>query len=203
MSYVFRKRLWHFYEDSSATLYLTFDDGPTPGVTDKVLDILKEYDAKATFFCIGKNIQNYPILFKRIIDEGHCVGNHTYYHENGSKTTKESYLESILQTDIFLPKGNQLFRPPYGRVSQSQVKALLKLGKVIVMWDVLSGDFDTNIGPKRCYINVVNSATKGSIIVYHDSLKAERNLLGSLPAVLKYYTEKGYFFHAIPSIFKA
>ncbi len=214
-------------------VYLTFDDGPIPNVTDFVLDILKNFDIKATFFCIGDNIHKHPAVFERIKTEGHAVGNHTYHHLKGWKTDDETYLQDFEKCQALTQ--TNLFRPPYGRIKKSQIRKLkdqrpklkaevksetLKVESVksvgssqfsvansqpfqpeakncqlqIIMWDVLSGDFDTSISPEKCYRNVINNAKNGSIIVFHDSLKAWDRLEYALPKVLKYLTEKGYQF---------
>ena len=178
-------------------IYLTFDDGPHPEATPFVLGELKKYDAKGTFFCVGKNVKEYFDTYKQIILEGHKPGNHTYNHLNGWKTTDKEYLEDILQAANLID--SNLFRPPYGKITQFQLKALQgkKLNLKTIMWNVLSGDFDEKITPENCYLNVMNNAGPGSIIIFHDSLKAMPRLQYALPRVLEYFTEKGFQFKII------
>ncbi|WP_406824005.1 polysaccharide deacetylase family protein [Pedobacter sp. KACC 23697] len=195
-------------------IYLTFDDGPIPNVTDFVLKTLKVFNAKATFFCIGDNIVKHPEVFERVKTDGHAIGNHTFNHLKGWTTDDETYLENMLKCQE-LTQSN-LFRPPYGRIKKSQVRSLKSLvwtldsysklqtpnSKLknsnsqlkIVMWDVLSGDFDINLSPEKCYRNVIKHTENGSIIVFHDSLKAFDRLEYALPRVLAYFTEKGFTF---------
>ena len=154
--------LWHV-ETAQREVYFTFDDGPTPGVTEPTLDLLKQYNAKATFFCLGKNTEANPELFSRITLEGHTVGNHTYDHPDGWKTSQITYLRSVLRAKQTI--SSKLFRPPYGRIMPAQVSAL-KNHFQLVMWDVLSADFDNANSPQQCYENVVNNVTPGSIVVF-------------------------------------
>lgn len=176
-------------------IYLTFDDGPTPKITEWVLEELQKYNAKATFFCIGNNIQKHPEILKKITNKGHSVGNHTFNHLNGWKTSTQKYLENtILCEDPSLNLQSKLFRPPYGKIKPAQSKKLRKLGYKIIMWDVLSADFDSSISPKKCLKNILQNVASGSIIVFHDSTKAFPNLEYTLPESLKYLKEKGYIF---------
>lgn len=179
-------------------LYLTFDDGPHPEATSFVLEVLKKYNAKATFFCIGKNVKEYFEIYKEILMGGHRVGNHTYNHLNGWKTDDKKYLEDIEKAAKIIDSG--LFRPPYGKITHFQIKALKgkRLQLKTVMWDVLSGDFDIKITPENCYLNVIKNAKPGSIIVFHDSLKAFPALKPTLPRVLQYFSEKGFEFKLLP-----
>jgi peptidoglycan/xylan/chitin deacetylase (PgdA/CDA1 family) len=186
--------IWHM-TGSERTVYLTFDDGPIPEVTPWVLDTLAEYEAHATFFCIGRNAQENPGLLARIRAEGHSVGNHTYAHSNGWNTPTPAYLRDVLLCQSIT--GTKLFRPPYGRISREQSRALGKRFSLI-MWDVLSGDFDTTIDGARCLRNVVDHCTAGSIIVFHDSLKAEPRLRTALPLALDHLVKEGYALHALP-----
>lgn len=178
-------------------IYLTFDDGPHPLVTPFVLDELLKYNAKATFFCIGKNVVENRLIYNRIIDEEHAVGNHTHNHLDGWKTNNVKYLQNIAEARKFIDSG--LFRPPYGRITLKQIKNLKKLNESfkVVMWSVLSGDFDVNITPEQCYNNVVNNTESGSVIVFHDSGKAFERLQFTLPRVLKYFSDNGYQFEKI------
>ena len=174
-------------------LYLTFDDGPIPELTPWVLDTLKEYHAKATFFCVGENAARYPELVKRILDEGHALGNHTYNHLRGSNTPTLDYIANTLKCEPHLP--TTLFRPPYGRIKREQAKALQARGYQIVMWDVLSGDFDRRISKEKCLENVLGNVGPGSVVVFHDSLKAEGVLRWVLGKVLN--TLDGWEFDAL------
>lgn len=189
------QRLWPGYTwripTTERVLYLTFDDGPIPVVTPWVLDTLKQYHAKATFFCVGENVQRHPDIFQRILSEGHSVGNHTHQHLNGWKTDVGVYLNNVRQCAGLVP-GN-LFRPPYGRLRSEQAKAL-KTNYQIIMWDVLSGDFDRSIEPQKCLDNITRNSKPGSIVVLHDSLKAERNLRYALPALLDFFAAKEWRF---------
>lgn len=175
-------------------IYLTFDDGPHPTITPFVLDALAAHNMKATFFCIGKNVRKHPDIYKRIIDEGHRVGNHTMAHLNGWKTGDAVYINDVLIAKEFID--SRLFRPPYGRISSFQIQQLKPVFDII-MWDVLSGDFDTTINGAKCVQNVVLNTTPGSIIVFHDSEKAFPRLQYALPKVLDYFTEKGWTSKAI------
>ena len=198
----FSKYTWCF-RSNEKEIFLTFDDGPTPEITQFVLSELKKYNAKATFFCIGKNIQNYPEIFNEIISDGHSIGNHTQNHLNAWKTTTENYIANFLECHKTITQFNkikfkkQLFRPPYGKIKKSQAKKILKKGYKIIMWDVLSADFDNTISKERCLQNVLNNAKKGSIIVFHDSLKASKKVKYALPAVLKTFSDKGFVFKKI------
>ncbi len=234
---MFPERIWTFANSdmpagkTENTVYLTFDDGPIPEVTPWVLEELKKTNAKATFFCIGDNIKKNPDLFRRIIVEGHSVGNHTFNHLNGWTTNTEEYIENVLNTEAEMnkvyearsrkhedipkfkseisnqqspisnqqsPISNQqspisnLFRPPYGKLTSSQSQILQQKGYKIIMWDVLSGDFDTSTSEETCFSNVSESIKPGSIVVFHDSSKAEKNLRFVLPKVLQDVSEKGW-----------
>lgn len=186
-------------------IYLTFDDGPTPETTSWVLSELKKYNAKATFFCIGKNIIAHPHIFRAIIESGSTIGNHTHNHLNGWEKSIKIYLENInkAQLIIDLETGNKKseakkkFRPPYGKIKNGAAKALLKKGYKIIMWDVLSGDFDQSITKEQCLKNVINNTSEGSIVVFHDSIKASKKLRFVLPKVLNHFSEKGYNFEVI------
>ena len=193
---IFNNRVWSF-SSKEKTLYLTFDDGPTPEITNWTLKQLKIHNAKATFFCIGKNIVNHPEIYQNIIDCGHSIGNHTNNHLNGYKTNTSEYLKNISECEKKFKKKTTLFRPPYGKLKISQAKKLKKEGYKIIMWDVLSADFDTSITPEDCLKNVIRNVNNGSIIVFHDSVKAQEKLKYVLPKILEYYTYKGYRFNTI------
>ena len=177
-------------------IYLTFDDGPHPSITPFVLDELKIYGAKATFFCVGSNVEKHPEVYKRIISEGHAVGNHTYNHLNGWKTADKTYLEDIAKAAGLIDSG--LFRPPHGRITRFQAARLKEqLRYRIIMWRVLSGDFDPKISPEKCLRNVMTHTGDGDIVVFHDSEKAYERMKFALPLVLKGFAEKGYVFEKI------
>lgn len=175
-------------------VYLTFDDGPTPEVTDKLLDVLKSYGAKATFFCLGKNVEQHPELYLRILKEGHQVGNHTWDHLNAKRVSQSDYFQSIAKAQTIID--SKLFRPPYGRIEKELAKRISKDYKII-MWSVLSGDFDLSRSKEDCLKSVQKYATSGSVIVFHDSLKAASKMLYMVPKVLSDFQERGYNFKAI------
>lgn len=186
-------------------IYLTFDDGPTPEITSWVLYILKEHQIKATFFCIGKNIEKNPALFNKIIDNGHAIGNHTFDHLKGWNTSIEEYLNNIALCKSEISKYKSkilnlptpLFRPPYGKIKTTQSKKLRQLGYKIIMWDVLSADFDQSITPEKCLENVLQNTRSGSVIVFHDSIKAFKNLEYTLPKYIAILKQKGFEFDII------
>lgn len=201
---IFSNYIWDV-SNTENKIYLTFDDGPIPEITEWVLEELKKHNAKATFFCIGNNIEKHPEIFEKVINEGHSVGNHTFNHLNGWKTSTEDYLEnaklgeasiSNLKSEIYNLQ-SKLFRPPYGKIKTSQAKKLQQLGYKIIMWDVLSADYDTSISPEKCLDNVLKNVTSGSIIVFHDSIKAFPNLEYTLPKALKYWAAKGFVFEKL------
>lgn len=201
---MFPNYIWDIPSESK-TLYLTFDDGPTPEVTNWTLDVLDQFEAKATFFCVGKNIKLYPEIFNAIINKGHAIGNHSYNHVKGWRTSTKNYLANISKAQKTINaqfKNHQseikyLFRPPYGQIRPKQGKALLELGYQIVMWNVLSFDWNSSISPENCLENVLSNAQEGCIIVFHDSLKAKVNMTYALPKVLEYFSRKGYNFKSI------
>ncbi len=180
-------------------IYLTFDDGPNPTVTEYVLDELRKYGAKATFFCIGRNVSDHPGIYKRILEEGHQVGNHTFDHLNGWETKTDVYLKGV--SDAAKLIDSPLFRPPYGRIKSFQAKhiskALHKEDPKIIMWTVLSGDFDDELPKEDCLHNVILNAGAGSIVVFHDSEKSFSKLEYALPLVLKHFSKEGFRFEAL------
>ena len=180
------------------TIYLTFDDGPHPQITPFVLEELGKYNAKATFFCIGSNVEMYKDIYDEILQQDHAVGNHTQDHLNGWITSDEDYLMNILQAQTHI-KSN-LFRPPYGRIKRQQAALLRKLipQMKIIMWNVVSADFDTNINSEKCTRNVLKHAKSGSMLVFHDSEKAFPRLQKTLPVVIKELSDRGFVFEKIP-----
>lgn len=199
---IFNNYVWDI-PNKENKIYLTFDDGPTPDVTKWILSLLKKYDAKATFFCIGNNIEKYPDIYNTIIQEGHSIGNHTFHHLNGWKTKKEDYLYDVnlcanqIQKSTNNPIQSAIFRPPYGKIKSRQAKKIKELGYKIILWDVLSADFDNTISPENCLENVLSNVKEGSIVVFHDSIKARKNLEYVLPKTLDFLTRKGYNFGTI------
>ncbi len=184
---------WRF-PAKEKTLYLTFDDGPHPTITRDVLALLKKYNARATFFCVGKNAREHPQVIKQMQNEGHQPGNHCYRHESGFQTPSYFYYKSFLKARNYVD--SRLFRPPYGRIKPKQAQALSKKTHII-MWDILSGDFDQNLDAHKCARRVIQSAQAGSIIVFHDSAKAAPRMLPALEAVLKHFSKQGFIFKAI------
>tara|TARA_R110000868_G_scaffold251311_1_gene508056 strand:- start:6320 stop:7006 length:687 start_codon:yes stop_codon:yes gene_type:complete len=200
------------------TIYLTFDDGPTPEITDWVLDVLNQFNAKATFFCIGNNIEKHPEIFQNIVTQGHVIGNHTHNHIKGWKTRTKDYIENVSKaqneidnqvnslnnsetetsiTGIKKYPIKNLFRPPYGRIKPKQANKLMQLGYQIIMWDVLSFDWDHDVAKEKCFENVIENTVNGSIIVFHDSLKASENMRYVLPKTLDYYSKQGFTFKSL------
>ena len=197
--WIFRKFwpsfVWKINTDKKI-IYLTFDDGPHPVATTFVLDQLKRFESKATFFCVGKNVKDHPDIFSRILDEGHAIGNHTQHHLNGWKTKDDIYLKDVAEAANYID--SDMFRPPYGRIGRFQAMNLSHAMRVtrprIIMWSVLSGDFDHMISKERCLQNVILNTGAGSIIVFHDSEKAFPLMEYALPRTLEFFKEKGYRF---------
>ncbi len=175
-------------------IFLTFDDGPIPEVTPWVLKTLKMYDARASFFCVGDNVRKHPLIYQSVQDAGHAIGNHTFNHLNGWASSAADYLQNVRKCAGVV--NSNLFRPPYGKIKPKQAAELQKNYRII-MWDTLSGDFDPKISADKCLKNVIDTARSGSIIVFHDSLKAFEKLKFVLPKVLAHFTEKGYRFEAL------
>lgn len=193
LNYIYPKAIWR-KEKEKNNIYLTFDDGPIPEITPWILDCLKEYQVKATFFCVGENIKKHPEIFDRILAEGHAVGNHTYNHLRGWDSEDQIYFQNIEKCEKLT--NSRLFRPPYGRAKKSQMKVLAQDYKII-MWDVLTGDYDPKISPEQCYKNCVNYTRNGSIIVFHDNIKAINNVKYALPKSIEQLLRKGYRFKTL------
>ncbi len=200
--------LWEMPKTDKKTIYLTFDDGPHPLITPKVLEILKRYDAKATFFCIGNNVKKYPETFELIKKEGHAVGSHTFNHENGWKTKTNAYIKSFNDANELIH--SNLFRPPHGKLKRSELKKLKTLNfsnnyklytlnskLKIVAWTVIAYDWDHSLSHEDVYQNVIKNAGDGSIVTFHDSVKAYNNMISALPRVLEYYKNQGFVFKAL------
>ncbi|WP_424493055.1 polysaccharide deacetylase family protein [Salinimicrobium sp. GXAS 041] len=198
---LFPRRFWKV-ATKKKVLYLTFDDGPVPEITPWVLEQLKKYQAKATFFCIGDNIRKHPNIFQQIISEDHRIGNHTHNHLNGWKTSTNYYVKNVLLGEDFISEKREqeaprLFRPPYGRLTRKQSKILQKKNFKIVMWDVLTKDYDRSLSAEKCLKNTIKHSRPGSIIVFHDSIKASGNLKIVLPKVLAHFSTQGYRFEKL------
>lgn len=195
---LYSRYVWDITNGEKA-IYLTFDDGPHPEATPFVLDELKKWGAHATFFCVGQNVEAYPQIYDRIIAEGHSVGNHTQHHLNGWKTKDHVYLRDIAEAAQFIDSG--LFRPPYGRITGFQARHLAGALRVdaakVIMWDVLSGDFDPKLSSEKCLEQVILKTKEGSIVVFHDSKKSLKKILDVVPKTLKYFAEKGFSFRSI------
>ena len=189
------KRIWSLPKEKDQ-VFLTFDDGPIPDVTPWVLSELQRYEAKATFFCIGDNIRKHPEIFQQVIADGHAIGNHTQHHLNGWNTSFDQYIEEVAAFEETFKNNTKLslslFRPPYGKITSKQARQVLKEGYQIVMWSILSYDYDTNVSEEQCLQNVLKYLKPGAIVVFHDSLKAEKNLRQVLPKVLETIQEKGW-----------
>lgn len=190
MKRIYPRALWNFARGRN-NIYITFDDGPIPGLTPWVLDELKKWDAKATFFCVGDNIKKHPEIFKRIKEEGHRVANHTMHHPRGFRHGVRAYLKEVEECRKLV--NNNLFRPPYGQLSRAQYRALKKKGYRIVLWDVISYDYE-KIKPEACANNVIKNAKAGSIVLFHDNVKAEQNVRYALPAFLEHFSSQGFQF---------
>ena len=199
---IFPERVWAFPNNNN-DVYLTFDDGPIPEVTPWVLSLLKEHSVKATFFCIGDNISKHPEIFQQVISEGHSIGNHTFNHLNGWKTETEDYIKNcgkfheilryaLNDNSALLTHNSKLFRPPFGKITSKQATILQEKGYKIIMWGVLSADFDASISKEKCLENVINNLQSGSVVVFHDSLKAEEKLRFVLPKVLEHINKLGF-----------
>jgi peptidoglycan/xylan/chitin deacetylase (PgdA/CDA1 family) len=192
-----RELIWEMPKDDN-TVYITFDDGPNPNTTSIILEQLRQYNAKATFFCVGNNVYKCPELYQQLLEEGHVTGNHTFDHKNGMKMHADAYLADINKAAQYID--SRLFRPPYGRMRWPQVRRLLAGDPSwkIYMWNVLSADFDRNITPERCLQNVIKHVQPGSIVIFHDSDKASERMRYALPRVLAYCQEQGWAMKVLP-----
>jgi len=200
------QRFFHNYswriKTTKKEIYLTFDDGPVPDFTPWVLDTLQDYGAKATFFCVGENIKKHPHIYQQIKDHDHSIGNHTFNHLQGWKTSTNRYIKNILKAESYLygeqdKSEKKLFRPPHGRIRPVQAKILRKKGYQIIMWDVLSGDFDQSLSKELCLEHTLKNIKNGSIVVFHDSDKSFKNLDYVLPKLLAHFTNQGYEFKSL------
>jgi peptidoglycan/xylan/chitin deacetylase (PgdA/CDA1 family) len=201
LPYLYSSLTWRI-DTPEKELYLTFDDGPIPGPTEFVLETVSRLQASVTFFCIGDNVGKHPAVFRKIIEHGHAVGNHTFNHLNGWRTRCEDYVRNTQKCEEqikTLQNGDQsrtpLFRPPYGRITRQQIRALSDYK--IIMWDVLSIDYNKNLSPEACLRNTLRACRPGSIVVFHDSLKAEKNLTYALPRLIEHFAGEGFVFKAL------
>jgi len=182
------------YPEQEKTIYITFDDGPVPEVTPAVLAILRQFNVKATFFCLGDNVRKHPDIFRQVQEEGHRIGHHGYRHLNAWNTSAEVYLRDVEEGAKLI--SSDLFRPPYGKLTLRTLFALRKKYRII-MWDVISCDYDERVPAEQVYHNVIENVRPGSVVVFHDSRKAAANLLTTLPRVLLNIRERGYVFNTI------
>ncbi len=185
---IWRTPIWRINPDEKS-VYLTFDDGPNPKVTPLVLDILDKFGVKATFFCVGENVKKYPEVFREVKRRGHTVGNHTFNHLKGYKSSTQEYVKNVWKADEYVH--SNLFRPPHGRIKLSQIRTLKRDFKII-MWDFITYDFDSKVTPDAILKEVKKRTRNGSIVIFHDSLKAEKNMLAALPKALEFWKEEGY-----------
>jgi len=184
----YKKSLLWRMPNAKKEIYLTFDDGPTPELTPRILEILKAHNAKATFFCVGENVKRYPELFQQIQDDGHGIGNHSYNHLNAWETDREIYLDNVEKAAELIP--SKLFRPPYGKITPKLIERLKKKYQ-LVMWTVVSGDFDEDTNPNQCFENATLKTEPGDILVFHDNIKAITNVLEALPKTLTHFNKLG------------
>lgn len=188
-------RIWQM-PNNHKVIYLSFDDGPHQHITPQVLSMLEDYQAKASFFCVGDNVKKYPEVFSKIIQRGHAVGNHSFHHLNGWKTDKQAYVNDIVKANALIQ--SNLFRPPYGRLKSNQAKTLISHGYEIVMWTLLSSDYDEQLSKEKCAERLLKKIRPGAIVLFHDSDKAKRNMIYALERLLYEGTRQGYRFEALP-----
>ncbi len=188
-------RIWQM-PNNHKVIYLSFDDGPHQHITPQVLSMLEDYQAKASFFCVGDNVRKYPEVFSNIIQRGHAVGNHSFHHLNGWKTDKQAYVNDIVKANALIQ--SNLFRPPYGRLKSNQAKTLISHGYEIVMWTLLSSDYDDQLSKEKCTERLLKTIRPGAIVLFHDSDKAKRNMIYALERLLYEGTRQGYRFEALP-----
>jgi peptidoglycan/xylan/chitin deacetylase (PgdA/CDA1 family) len=194
IKWIYPSFIWQMSPNENA-LYLTFDDGPHPTITPLVLNLLAQYNAKATFFCIGDRVKRYPEIIERIVAEGHSIGNHTQHHLNGWNNSNSAYIEDVHQASTLI--ASTLFRPPYGRIKRKQAKILEHEGYKIIMWTILSADYDHSLNKEECASRVTSHIDNGNIYLFHDSDKGEERMLHALPILLKLATDKGFLFKRI------
>ncbi len=195
MRVFYPNRIWQM-PNNHKVIYLSFDDGPHQHITPQVLSMLEDYQAKASFFCVGDNVRKYPEVFSNIIQRGHAVGNHSFHHLNGWKTDKQAYVNDIVKANALIQ--SNLFRPPYGRLKSNQAKTLISHGYEIVMWTLLSSDYDEQLSKEKCAERLLKKIRPGAIVLFHDSDKAKRNMIYALERLLYEGTRQGYRFEALP-----
>lgn len=193
VKFLWKDVVWRM-NPAEKVIYLTFDDGPNPQITPQVLDILDEHGVKATFFCVGDNVRKYPDTFSEVTSRGHAVGNHTFNHIKGFKFSTADYVANVQKASEYIE--SRILRPPHGQIKFSQVRALKKNYKII-MWDLITFDYDKNVTPEQISRIVKKQTRNGSIVVFHDSLKAERNVLNTLPVALSFWKNQGYDFRLL------
>lgn len=201
LKYIYPGLVWDQKKAAGKKIFLTFDDGPIPEVTPFVIDTLKQFNAEATFFCVGENIDRHPEIYQQVLAAGHRSGNHTYNHLDGWKTENEHYLQNVVSCSQSLKRyttdtGKPLFRPPYGKIKRAQIRLLIQEYR-IVMWDILAGDFDPDFSADICLQKCIHHSRHGTIIIFHDSHKAAKNLKYVLPRYLAHFTQAGYQFCAL------
>lgn len=200
VQWLFSQYTWRKKVNGGKKIFLTFDDGPVPEVTSFVLSVLEKYNAKATFFCVGDNVRKYPDILQEVVGAGHSPGNHTFHHLNGWNTEKDPYLQNVedcgREIQQLTGRSPHLFRPPYGRI-RSEQSALLRKSFEIVMWDVLTGDFDKTLSREECLQKSIRYTKNGSVVVFHDNPKAFHNLSYVLPRYLEHFSARGFTFHAL------
>lgn len=188
---------YDFKDRDESAIYLTFDDGPIPEVTEYVLETLNKYEAKATFFCVGDNVRKYPDIFKQLKSAGHSIGNHTYHHIDGYTSSAAKYYKNILKADEIIK--SPLFRPPYGHITYKQAKALRKKGFKLILWSLLTADFDTKLDPKNMWRYIEKNIKAGDIIVLHDNIKSFEKIKFVLPLILELAVSRNWSLKAIPT----
>ena len=196
LNWFFPSALWRVSTNGDE-IFLTFDDGPVPEVTPWVLDLLKKENIKACFFCVGENVKRHPEIYQRILDEGHQVGNHTFNHLQGLKTEDSQFFKNTALAAKYIK--SDYFRPPHGWMRHSQYEQINNTYQ-IVMWDIISGDYRSDITPRKVSKNVLNTVRRGSIIVFHDSYKAQKNMTKALPVVIRKLKKRGYVFGKLPRV---
>lgn len=190
------KAVYHLKNEDEKNVYLTFDDGPIPEVTEYILDTLKAYDAKATFFCVGDNVRKHPLIFHRILAEGHQIGNHTFHHIDGYKTKSQKYFKDVLEAEYYIP--SKLFRPPYGHITHQQARFIQKRGFRLVLWSLLTADFDMKLTKENMWNYVKKNLQSGDIVVLHDNIKSFEKVKFVLPLILEHGIKREWNFKSIP-----
>ncbi|MCL1868125.1 MAG: polysaccharide deacetylase family protein [Paludibacter sp.] len=194
LRFIFGKNILWQKPTEQKSIYLTFDDGPIPEVTPQLLDLLEVENIRATFFCVGQNVERYPKLFEEIKRRGHRVGNHTFNHLKGFKTNLNTYIDNVKKADKLIK--SDLFRPPHGQITCRKIRAL-QTDFQIVMWDLISCDYDNSLSAEKILQNIKKYSSNGSIVVFHDSIKAQKNMFAALPDAIKFWKSEGYVFETL------